>query len=238
MVSKGTFGYIIGRKKRFMKVNDDADLLWQILVREMYVIMKHFNSDKEVVKEAFEKIKIAKGIPTISNVKKCKIFTDISQPKSESWLNLLRFCQCSFINLLESGYILLKEDDTISNDYKFELDFNTLEVRFYENNLLFQKATLDEIMEFDEMPTKTYNEITCDMNERFKLYFDKVIQVEVELEKLYKLKTEASSQCAANIEDKVDKLIDDMNWELKELHMNRREFYHRLKILDLIHSNY
>ena len=45
MVTKGAFGYIIGKKKRLMTVNDDADLLWKILVREIYVLMKHYKTN-------------------------------------------------------------------------------------------------------------------------------------------------------------------------------------------------
>jgi hypothetical protein len=54
------------------------------------------------------------------------------------------------------------------------------------------------------------------------------------LDKLNKLKFEAKKQGAANIEDKVDKLIYDMDFQKKELNRNRRVFYHRLKALDLI----
>jgi hypothetical protein len=237
MVSKGTFGYIIGRKKRFSKVNDDADLLWQILVREIYVIMNHYKLDKELIKEAFEKIKVIKDStthPKTSDVAKFKKFTNM-ELSNDSWQTILHFCQSSFINLLDSGCILLEKEEGESIGYHFEFDFNKWEARFYWKKDLLESASLDEIMTFEEMPTKTYNEIICDMNERFNLYFDKVIQVELELEKLNKLKSDAKNQGAANIEDKVDKLLDDMKWELKELHMNRREFYHRLKILDLIH---
>ena len=80
MVSKGTFGYIIGRKKRFSKVNDDAELLWQILVREIYVIMNHYGSDKEILKEAFEKIKVIKdssASPKSCDIANCKKFTNL-----------------------------------------------------------------------------------------------------------------------------------------------------------------
>jgi len=236
MVSTGTFGYIIGRKKRFSKVNDDAELLWQILVREIYVIMNHYKLNKEIVKEAFEKIKIVKESTPMPKCEKCKKFTNFELSSSDNvdWQTILHFCQSSFINLLDSGYILLeKEEERIG--YHFEFDFNKWEARFYWKKDLLESATLEEIMQFEEMPTKTYHEIIEDSNDRFTIYFDKVIQVEVELEKLNKLKTDAMSQCAANIEVKVDKLLDDMQWELKELHMSRREFYHRLKMLDLIH---
>jgi hypothetical protein len=238
MVSKGTFGYIIGRKKCFMKVNDDADLFWQILVREIYVIMKHFNLDKDLVKEAFKKIKVIKDSTIKSlDIIKCKKFTDFEKSNDCNDLQIiLHFCQSSFINILESGYILLdKEDEQIG--YHFVLDFNKWEARFYWKKDLLETSTLDEIMNFEEMPTKTYNEIIEDMNDRFAKYFGNVIQLEVELEKLNKLKLDAKNQGAVNIEEKVDKLIDDMKWELKELHMSRREFYHRLKILDLIENH-
>lgn len=236
MVSTGTFGYIIGRKKRFSKVNDDAELLWQILVREIYVIMNHYKLNKEVVKEAFEKIKVVKESTPMPKYEKCKKFTNFeSQDKNNvDWQTILHFCQSSFINLLEAGYILLEKEEERMG-YHFEFDLNKWEARFYWKKDLLENATLEEIMTFEEMPTKTYNEIIGDMKERFTIYFDKVIQVEVELEKLNKLKIDAKNQCAANIECKVDKLLDDMQWELKELHMSRREFYHRLKILDLIH---
>jgi hypothetical protein len=152
----------------------------------------------------------------------------------DSWQIILHFCQSSFINVLESGCILLEKEEGESNGYHFEFDFNKWEARFYWKKDLLESATLDEIMGFEEMPTNTYNEIIIGMNDRFKIYFDKVIQVEVELEKLNKLKLDAKNQGAANIEEKVDKLLDDMKWELKEIHMSRREFYHRLKVLDLL----
>jgi hypothetical protein len=240
MVSKGTFGYIIGRKKRFAKVNDDAEFLWQILVREIYVIMKHYGSDKEVVKEAFEKIKVIKESTPIVKSEKYRQYTNLESFNDNNyifeWQNILHFCQSSFINVLEAGCILLeKEEVGESVGYHFVFDFNNWEARFYWKKDLLESATLDEIMIFEEMPTKNYSEIIGDMKERFQIYYDKVNNVELELEKLYKLKTDASSQCAVNIEEKVDKLIDDMKWELKELHMSRREFYHRLNMLDLIH---
>ena len=50
MANPGVFGYIIGRKKRLMRVENDADLLWQILVREIYVLMKHYGS-KELLQK-------------------------------------------------------------------------------------------------------------------------------------------------------------------------------------------
>ena len=74
MVTKGAFGYIIGKKKRIMLVNDDADLLWQLLVREIYVLMKHYTTIS-AVQEAFESVKTAKANvkPKEQDKEKCKI---------------------------------------------------------------------------------------------------------------------------------------------------------------------
>jgi hypothetical protein len=84
------------------------------------------------------------------------------------------------------------------------------------------------------MPTKTHTEIVCEMNERFKIWYDKYSKVNEELEKLNNLKQKAKSQGATNIEDKVDKLIYDVNFQKRELNIKRRVFYHRLKALDLV----
>jgi hypothetical protein len=75
------------------------------------------------------------------------------------------------------------------------------------------------------------------MNERFIIWYDKFVKVKEELDKLDILKKEAKRQGAANIEDKVDKLIYDINFQKKELNRTRRVFYHRLKALDLIEDD-
>ena len=62
---QGAFGYIIGKKKRLMHVQFDADLLWQICVREIYLLMKHYGS-LDLLKTAFENLKEAKNKPRIS----------------------------------------------------------------------------------------------------------------------------------------------------------------------------
>jgi hypothetical protein len=237
MGTQGIFGYIIGRKKRIMHVQFDADLLWQILVREIYILMKHYGS-KELLQEAFEKIKTTKNKPKEDDIEKLKIFTELEvlQQSEADWYCLLRHCQSSFINILEAGYIINQKEEY---GYIFMLDFNKGSVSFYGKNYGsisddFQKATIEEIMEFEDMPTKTYTEIVSEMNERFIIWYDKLSKVKDELDKLDILKKEAKRQGAANIEDKVDKLIYDMDFQKKELNRNRRVFYHRLKALDLI----
>ena len=237
MTTIGTFGYVIGRKKRIMCVQNDAELLWQILVREIYILIKHFGS-KELLQEAFEKIKVVKSEPKEADIKKCKIFTNLESIENEyGWPKLLHYCQGSFINLLEAGSILKQDIDEMG--YVFILDFNKGKAKFYNKSLHgkindLNTASIEEIMDFEEMPYISYDKIISNMKEKFTEYYNKYIKIKEELERLMSLKNNARDQGAVNIEEKVDKLIDDINWELKILNLSRRVFYNRLIDLDLI----
>jgi hypothetical protein len=249
MEIQGVFGYIIGKKKRLMHVQYHADLLWQILVREIYVLMKHYGS-KEKMQEVFEKIKTTKNNPKPSDIKKYQIFTETNyknykseeynyktQEKSNEWNNILRFCQGSYINILEAGYILNQKEEY---GIVFMLDFNkgivTLCKKNYEGKIIeeYEAVTIEEIMNFDEMPTKTYTEIVTEMNDKYVLYYDNLSKIDEELKKLETLKQKAKIQNAVNIENKVDDLIYEMLRKRKELISERRVFYNRLRALDLI----
>jgi hypothetical protein len=238
MVTKGAFGYIIGKKKRLMLVNDDADLLWQILVREIYVLMNHYKS-KDELQKAFEKIVVAKNKPKENQIEKCKCFADFERNQLDTWECLLRYCQCSFINILEAGYILNEKNDL--NGHIFVIDFNKGEVIYsfkdWEGKTKqLDNAKIEEIMTFDEMPTKNYTEIVTDMRRQFAIYFENITNVQNELEKLNNLLIEYKRQGAANIEEKIDKLIYEMKIEERKINMARRVFYNRLKVLDLIEN--
>ena len=237
MTTIGTFGYVIGRKKRIMRVQNDADLLWQILVREIYILIKHFGS-KELLQEAFEKIKIVKSEPKEADIEKCRIFTNLeSISRQYGWSELLHYCQGSFINLLEAGSIFKKDVDEMG--YVFILDFNKGCVKFYNKNLQgkieeLNTTSIEEIMGFEEMPDISYDKIISNLKEKFADYYDKYSKIKEELDRLTTLKNNARQQCAVNIEEKVDKLIAEMDWELKVLNLERRVFYNRLNDLDLI----
>jgi hypothetical protein len=84
------------------------------------------------------------------------------------------------------------------------------------------------------MPSKPYIQIICEMKERFRIWHNKYTEVLKELERLFLLKQETKKQGASNIEDKLEKMIHDLEWQKKDLIRSRREFYHRLKSLDLI----
>jgi hypothetical protein len=242
MGTQGSFGYKIGRKIRLMHIQIDADLLWQICVREIYILMKHYQSI-DLVKEAFENLKEAKGKPKSDFTEKCKCYTDsnINQTQSEEdWYSILRFCQHSFINILDSGYFL---NNGTKSGLIFLLDFNTNSVRFYSIDLEkketeHQLATIDEIMGFEDMPTKSYTEILTEMKERYKIFSKNLENINKKLDNIQtvinKTKELGGEQ---NIIEKAKKLLDDANWEKKKIEMDYRFFYHRLDALNLIDHN-
>jgi hypothetical protein len=239
MVTKGAFGYIIGKKKRIMLVNDDADLLWQILVREIYVLMKHYKTKEDLLK-AFEAIVVAKNKPNFGQTQQCKCFTDFENSDADdwNWSALLRYCQSSFINILESGHILNEKHGGVYG-HIFLLDFNKGEVSFFykdcdDKDKEIDSAKIEEIMDFEDMPSKSYTEIVNEMRERFAVFYENITKVRTEIEKLNKLLAESKRQGAANIEEKVDKLLYEMKIEERKLNAGRRVFYNRLKVLDLI----
>ena len=235
---QGLFGYVIGRKKRLMHVQYDSDLLWQILVREIYIIMKHYGS-KEALKEAFEKIKIVKNNPKPDQIEKCKFFSDfdlLKDDKIDKWYGLLRYCQSSFINLLEAGYILNEKNEY---GFIFVLDLNKGLVKYYSKDhegkiKELDTATIEEIMSFDDMPTKSYTEIVTEMQDKFNIYYENLKQLNEKLEKANNIIKITKQQGAANIEDKAKSLLEDTKFELTVLNNSRRVFYNRLKALDLI----
>jgi len=236
MATKGVFGYIIGKKKRMMKVSDDADLLWQIGTREIFLLMNKYKT-KEALEESFSQIKVIKHDKkskfSKEELERIKYFTDYEEKDDN---NNLRFCEASFINILEANHIIKEPEEY---GYVFLLDFNKGEVRYYKKEIDgkmsdFDSAKIEEIIAFEDMPTKTYEEIIANMHAKFDKYYTELTKVRAELDKLYKIKQNAKAQGAANIEDKVEKLIYDMKLEERKLHMSRRFFYNRLKDLDLL----
>lgn len=241
MGTQGSFGYKIGRKVRLMHVQYDADMLWQTCVREIFILMKHFGS-VDLLREAFENLEEAKNKPKPEAIEKCKPYTDltVSYQNTGDWYCLTRNCQHSFINILDSGYFL-------NNGEKlgqiFLLDFNTNSVRFYGVNWEkkeeeYEKATIDEIMEFDEMPTKSYTEIITETRERADKYFDKIKKVDEEIENLKNLTKKAKEIGATHdMIQQASQLLRDMEFERRNLDSEYRYFYHRLDALNLINHD-
>lgn len=239
MGTKGAFGYKIGKKIRLMCVEDDANLNWQILVRETYVLIKHYETI-ETLREVFKSLKDAKGKPTLSTIEKCKVYTDlrVSSQQINDWCCLLRHCQHSFINILESGYILNNGNE--ESGLILLLDFNINSVIFYDKNYkkeitIYEKATIDEIMEFEDMPTKSLTTIVEEMNNKFKIYKEKTEKIRIECEKIELIINKAKELGGENnIIQKAKELLDDMELEKTKLDMGYRVFYNRIDDLNLI----
>jgi hypothetical protein len=241
MGTQGSFGYKIGRKIRLMHVQYDADMLWQTCVREIFVLMKHFGSI-DLLREAFEKLQEAKNKPKPEAIEKCKPYTDlkVSYQNTGDWYCLTRNCQHSFINILDSGYFLNNGE---KSGLIFLLDFNTNSVRFYgvdwEKKVNeYEKATIDEIMEFEDMPTKSYTEIVMETKERAEKYSEKLKKIDQEIERLKILKNKAK-EIGATIDmlQQASTLLYDMEHERIKIERDYRYFYHRLDALNLIDHN-
>ena len=239
MGAKGAFGYKIGKKLRLMCVNYDADLLWQILVREIYVLIKHYKTI-ETLREVFASLKEAKGKPKPHAIAKCQVYTDlkVSSQTIHDWCCLLKYCQHSFINILESGYLLNNGNE--ESGLILLLDFNTNSIIFYDKNYkkeitIYEKVTIDEIMEFEDMPTKSLIEIVEGMNNKFKIYKETSEKIKIECEKIELIINKAKELGNENnIIQKAKKLLDDMELEKTKLDMGYRVFYNRMDDLNLI----
>lgn len=239
MGTQGSFGYKIGKKVRLMHVQYDADLLWQICVREIFVLMKHFNLSIEALKTAFEGLKEAKNKPKLDAVARCRMFTDVTvscQTKTD-WYCLTRWCQHSYINVLESGYFL---NNGQNSGYVFLIDFNTNSVSFYgvdhkDTKTQYDTATLEEIMEFEDMPTKSMTEILSEMKVKFEEHMEKlekaienIKKVQIVIDKAKELGNEQ------NIIGQAMKLKSDMELEKKFIEYDYKVFKDRLYSLNLI----
>jgi FtsZ-binding cell division protein ZapB len=138
---------------------------------------------------------------------------------------------------LESGYFLNNGEKTGLN---LLLDFNTNSVTFSETvkdkkEKVLETATIDEILEFDDMPTKTLTEIVTDFKQRFTKYEEKIKEVNSEITSLQSI-IEKTKELGGeqNIIQKAKTLLDNMEWERKKIEMDYRYFYHRLDALNLI----
>lgn len=237
METIGSFGYKIGRKTRLMKVQYDANLLWQTCVREIYILLKHFGSI-DLLQKAFENLNNAKNKPTKEAIQKCGPYKDLTQYIGvNTWENLTRNCQHSFINILDSGYFLNNGEKI---GFIFILDFNTNSVRFYKvdynkNETEIEKATINEIMEFDEMPIKTYTEIIKDTKERAELFYNKIKKAN---ERIIYVKNviEQTKEIRAtyDVMQKANALLHKAENEYEQIKNEYCYFYHRLINLNMI----
>ena len=239
MGTKGSFGYKIGRKTRLMYVQYDADMLWQTCVREIFVLMKHYGTI-ELLQEAFENLKDAKGKPKQEAIEKCKYYIDLTAyptPNLNDWYNLTRNCQHSFINILDTGYFL---NNGSESGFVFLLDFNTKTVSFYgvnydDSKQEYEKATIDEMMEFDDLPTKTYTEIVTETKIRAEKYSNIIKKYDDELDNIKELIQKVKEhQATQHMIEQANLLLEETRFQRSKLELEYRYFYHRMDALNLI----
>lgn len=239
MGTQGSLGYKLGRKTRLIHVDCHAELLWQIVVRELYVLLQHFGS-VSALREAFEKVQIVKPkhTPTPEAIERCKPYTSAGITTPMTWRDLTTYCQHSLINVLETGYML-------SNGEKWGhvcvVDFNQETVRFYrtyptrlqEEEL--EHASLHEIETFEDMPVKRYEEIVQEDNARAEQFAQLIGDFDDKIAHIRK-----SLQNAKDIGATYEMLHTASQW-LVETEAQRakcvatyRYLYHRLDALSLI----
>lgn len=229
--TRGSFGFKIGKKMRLMRVDKNADILWQMGVRELYVLMKHYGTE-EALKEAFVQLKDAKGKPS----KECVYFNGVME-ESNGWENVLKYCQLSYINVLESKYFL---NNGAREGLLLVLDLNTYSLRLYEigkdgKEREYQRATLQEIMEFEDMPTVTKDVLVADMKYRYERYQADLLYVKEEITKVDLILTKTREMGSdQNILSKAEKVREKLLWDKKKIELDYSFLYHRLKILDLL----
>jgi len=238
MGTQGSFGYKIGRKVRLMHVQFDADLLWYTCIRELYILMKHFGSI-DLLSEAFENLEEAKNKPTQEAIEKCKYYTDlsVSYQSTTDWYCLLRNCQHSFINILDSGYFL---NDGQKAGYILLLDFNTNSVRFYgihydNTEYEYENKTIEEIMDFANMPTKTMTEILIDLKIKYDEQYEKLKKIDEKInnmndiiKKVKEIKTDENTNDIIEIIQRANELKKDFEFQYKILQSEYRYFNHRM----------
>lgn len=237
MGTHGILAYKIGRKVRYMQVRSDADILWQLCIREIYVLMKHYGS-VELLQQAFARL-----IDTSKLKPKQTVATEMfaGQHNTDYWYCLLFHCQHSYINILQSGYIL--NDGAFCNGLTVMLDFNRRELICYENVVTsiyyknkmegmteYHRATIDKIMCYDNMPIKTLTEIVDNMRERYneyKIAFDTLQKELVSIEDII-AKSFLSNDLTAKL------IKSDVETAVQRLQLKYRPLYHRMNDLGLI----
>ena len=172
MGTQGVFGYILGKKKRFMHVQFDANMLYDILVREIYILLKHFGS-LEKLREEFDNIKNCDKIPTKEIIDKTKYYSNmnVNNKSTSDWYCLLRNCQLSFINIIDCGYILNCHSEY---GYIFTLNFNKNKIEFKNNQEIIQNHDIYDVLKMENMPQTSYDEIINEVKLEFNIRKQKI----------------------------------------------------------------
>lgn len=184
MGTQGLYGYILNGIYYLMYVHYDGDMMMSVMKREVYVILKHFDSI-ELVKKEFANIKWrTNGLnPTKKEIELLKPWTNLEFKNRKTWNCLLHNCQKSLIHTLESGYILLHDDKIPTNNKPEYLGFicwwniDTNIIEFYSGEELIQKIDSYKLIENKPInfPKKTYNQI---IDNFYNMYSENINELE------------------------------------------------------------
>lgn len=225
-----------------MHVQYDANMLYDILIRELYILLKHYG-DIESLKVIFDNIKSANGIPTKDILNKTKYYSNfnVSNQSTSDWYCVLRNCQASFINIIDCGYILNCHD---KHGFVFTLNFNNNKITFIQNDKILYEHDIDEILKMDNMPQITYDEIINEVRLNYNINKE---QIDTKKEILNNILLEYPNIdkliiTKKNIESKDPKILDtvekkflhdECKYEIDKLLNNNYDFNKRLQLLQV-----
>jgi hypothetical protein len=209
MGTKGVFGYKLKNKKYLMYVQYDADMLWNVLIREIYVLLQHYGTVDSLRKAFQNLIQInTNKKPNNQIIEKCKMFTDlnVSTRNINDYYCLMRHCQGSFINILCCGYFL---NDGLKTEYEFGflLDFDENNAVFYNNESELNKMPINCIMNMNNEfnITSNYTNIIDDLRESYNSNIEIITKMNTAInsfENIYKTSTKLCVENSLDDENK------------------------------------
>jgi hypothetical protein len=224
MGTHGLYGYILDGIYYLMYVHYDGDMLMSVMKRESYLILKDFGSiDK--VKEVFGQIKwrTSNWNPTKKEIELLEPWSnlEVDIQTNKSWYCLLYHCQKSLIHTLESGYILLHENNKPSEklpDYKgfmcwWNLDSNVIE--FYTGDELIDKLYPEQLISLKpkNFPIKTFDEIVNSFYNKVLLDKEELVNLNNILDQIKNIKISDESYK----QDKMENLEERVKYKIKEI---------------------
>ena len=237
MKISGAFGYKIGKKTRLMRIDCNTDIIWQLCIKELYILMKHYGTIERLT-EQFKNLKDAQRQPTRVAIEKCKYFTNKKEgDETLTWESITSYCQSSYINILKSCYFL---NNGMINGPIILLDFNTNTLKYFYKDgktgqeKVVQSATIEEIMEYEDMPSISMDEILDEMICRYEIFETKQKSMEEEIIKTNTIIKKTNEMGAdQNIITKAKKMMDTLLWDKKKVELEYKFMFRRCEILDI-----
>ncbi|SNW62242.1 Hypothetical protein ORPV_338 [Orpheovirus IHUMI-LCC2] len=154
MGTRGLFGFVYKGKYYVAYNHYDSypDYLGQLILDEIKAMLKCGSFDEWL--EMAKRIKVVGNVnPTAEDINLLKEYTDlsVSRQSTDDWYCLLRKCQGSLKNVLESGYILnhVEEDGSpCFEEYAYLLNFDNKTFDFYEGSVLVGQYQFNNLPSF------------------------------------------------------------------------------------------